>query len=173
MTPVVAVTDEHVARSVALDPIKATMLGLPGHDDELTDYSPDAHADRMRVIARTLDRLDRVATRSNGDRVLADLARERLQARRAVDDAEHLRRLSIIGSPLQAVRTVFELMPRATEDDWAVLTARLRAVPDSIASMRTALDRGLAEGVVAARRQAEACAIQARIYGGESDQEDR
>ena len=166
MTTVIDVTDDHVAQSIALDPILATVLGVPGHDDALTDYSPAAQDERIRLQSRTLAQLDRLEPISAHEHLVADLARERLTANRAVDEAEHLRRLSIIGSPLQAVRTVFELMPRNSDDDWGVLTRRLRAVPASIDSFREALDRGLAEGVLAARRQAEACATQALIYGG-------
>jgi uncharacterized protein (DUF885 family) len=169
MTTVIDVTDAHVAQAIALDPVLGTVLGVPGHDDELTDYSPSAQEQRWRLQDRTLTQLDRLAPTSAHDRLVADLARERLAAERAVDEAEHLRRLSIIGSPLQSVRTVFELMPRADDDDWAVLTRRLRALPASVDSMREALDRGLAEGVVAGRRQAEACATQALLYGGALD----
>lgn len=166
MTTVIDVTDEYVAQSLALDPVQATVLGVRGHDDELTDYSPSANDERIRLQDRTLARLDRLEPTSGQDRLVAALARERLTANRAVDEAEHLRRLSIIGSPLQAVRTVFELMPRSSDEDWHVLARRLRALPASIDSIREALDRGLAEGVVAPRRQAEACAAQASIYGG-------
>ncbi len=166
MTTAIDVTDEYVAQSITLDPVLATVLGVRGHDDELTDYSPAAHDERVRLQDRTLAQLERLEPTSAHDHLVAGLARERLTANRAVDEAEHLRRLSIIGSPLQAVRMVFELMPRSSDDDWHVLARRLRALPASIDSIREALDRGLAEGVVAARRQAEACAAQALIYGG-------
>ncbi|HSK90020.1 MAG TPA: DUF885 domain-containing protein [Euzebyales bacterium] len=166
MTTVVDVTDAYVRDSAALDPVEATFLGMPGEHVELTDYSPAGHAERVELQRRTLARLDRAPQESSSDRLLADLARERLTARQAVDEMEHLRRLSIIGSPLQAVRTVFELMPRSSVQDWDAMVQRLRAVPTSLRSFRAALDRGLAEGVVAARRQAEACALQASVYGG-------
>lgn len=166
MTTVIDVTDQYVAQFIALDPVLATVLGVRGHDDELTDYSPSAHDERVRLQDRTLAQLERLEPTSAHDRLVAGLARERLTANRAVDEAEHLRRLSIIGSPLQEVRMVFELMPRSSDDDWHMLARRLRALPASIDSIREALDRGLAEGVVAARRQAEACAAQALIYGG-------
>ena len=38
--------DEYVDLSARLDPYLATSLGVPGHDGEVTDYSPAATAER-------------------------------------------------------------------------------------------------------------------------------
>ena len=166
MSRVIELTDRHIDRAAALDPVAATFEGIGGHEDQLTDYSPSAQAERSALRRTTLAELDAAPMDTRRDQLVVDLARERFDAEQAVDDAEHLRRLSILGSPLQAVRTVFELMPRATADDWATLLQRLRQVPQSVASIHAALDAGRAAGLVAARRQALACAQQATIYGG-------
>ena len=44
MTAVRALADRYLERLLPLDPLLATMLGQPGYDDRLTDYSPDGEA---------------------------------------------------------------------------------------------------------------------------------
>ena len=34
-------SDQYIIDSAALDPVLASFWGIPGHDDEMTDYSPD------------------------------------------------------------------------------------------------------------------------------------
>ena len=130
------------------------------------DYAARSLTAHVEATRDTLDQLDRVPATTPNERLVADLARERLTAQQAVDETEHLRRLSIIGSPLQAIRTVFERMPRSTDDDGGVGVRRLGARPACVDSIRASLGHGIIEGIVAARRQAEACATQALVYGG-------
>ena len=54
-----------------------------------------------------------------------------------------------------------------SEDDWEIASRRLARVPDSVASLETALREGLARGLLAAQRQALGCAKQAATWGGE------
>src|SRR3954468_4736827 len=77
-TAVDAIADAHFDASVALDPIAATALGVPGHDAELTDYSPEGHASRARLRRRTLRALDGVQPADAVDRVTVAALRERL-----------------------------------------------------------------------------------------------
>ena len=42
----------------AADPIGATYVGIAGHDDQLTDLSPDGFAARAELDRRTLAELD-------------------------------------------------------------------------------------------------------------------
>ena len=96
---------------------------------------------------------------------------ERLQLSIELHEAgEELRALRIIGSPVQEVRSCFDLMAYDSEHDWEIAARRLARVPESIASLETALREGMARGLVAARRQALGCAQQAATWGGdESD----
>src|SRR5436309_6304034 len=47
-----AVCDRYVDDYAAADPVTATMQGIAGHDDRLTDYSPDGYARRGELAAR-------------------------------------------------------------------------------------------------------------------------
>jgi uncharacterized protein (DUF885 family) len=82
---------------------------------------------------------------------------------------EELRPLRVIGSPVSEIRLCFDLMPRETVDDWQAIAARVAGVPHALDGLRESLDEGIRRGVVAARRQAVACAQQADSWGGVTD----
>src|SRR4029079_18530019 len=80
---------------------------------------------------------------------------------------EDLRSLRIIGSPVQEIRQVVDLMAFDTDDDWDVARERMTRVPDAVAGYEATLREGMTRGVVSARRQALACAAQADAWGGD------
>ena len=53
-SPVYEIADRYVLAYAALDPIAATDAGIAGHEDELTDFSPDASAARDQLNRETL-----------------------------------------------------------------------------------------------------------------------
>ena len=167
-TPIADLADRYVTRAAALDPVAATFEGLPGHDDELTDYSPDGISERLAHDRATLHELDRTPATAEPDRVAAEVLRRYLDI--GVDVAiagEPLRAVRILGSPVSDVRMVFDLMPRETEADWDRIAARAAAVPQCLQSFQDALTEGAREGLPAARRQVVACARQADTWGGQ------
>ena len=54
---VFAISSDYMDRRAALDPVWATSLGIPGHDGQMTDYSPDG------VEARATEAVDRYRRR--------------------------------------------------------------------------------------------------------------
>jgi uncharacterized protein (DUF885 family) len=168
VSEVYAIADRYVMAYAALDPIEATDAGIAGHDDELTDFSPEANNARDQLDRDTLRALADAPVAGDRDRIAADVMRERLELAVALrETGEELRALRIIGSPVQSIRSCFDLMALASDDDWEVVARRMEAVPDSIASLEAALRAGIAGGTVAARRQALGCAEQAATWGGE------
>ncbi len=165
MSTLFEIADRHVAETAALDPIAATHLGIPGFDDQLTDYSPagvEARANLARQTCGELDRLEGVDAESVGAAVM----RERLETELAWHDLdEHLRPLAVIGSPVSNIRSVFDLMATETASDWEQIAQRMNSVPDALDSLRASLEAGRDAGTVAARRQALACAKQAATWG--------
>src|SRR5205807_10183382 len=113
------IADKYVDRLAALDPCTATVAGVPGHDHEMTDYSPAGIAERVEFSRQTLATLARAPQETDADRLAAGGMRDRLQRDIDFYDAhEDLRPLRIIGSPVQAVRQVFDLMPFDNDADW-------------------------------------------------------
>jgi uncharacterized protein (DUF885 family) len=172
MTEVFALADRYVDELCVLDPFAATYLGRPGHNDQVTDYSPDGVDARVDLDRRTLGAIDDARIENDADRVAAAVMRDRLDA-----DVEGYRagapwrQLSAFDSPLSFIRMAFDLSPRETDDDWERIATRMRRVPDALAGFTESLRYGLATGRIAARRQAVVCAEQAATLGGlDSDQ---
>jgi uncharacterized protein (DUF885 family) len=166
------IADRYCDQLGALDPCSATYAGIPGHDHEMTDYSPSGVARRVDLVRDTLAALAAAKQETDDDRLAASVMTERCSLDvEQYETRERLRDVRIIGSPIQSARQCFDLMRLETDDDWAVATERMTRVPDSLASIEESLRAGIDQGVVAARRQAIACAEQAATWGGESEVE--
>jgi uncharacterized protein (DUF885 family) len=165
-TAVDAIADAHLDAMAALDPVAATAMGVPGHDTELTDYSPAGHAARAALRRRTLAALDGAAPVDGIDRVTVAAMRERLGledelAAIGSDDRD----LNVLASPVQSLRSVYDLMPTETVDDWATVATRMAGTPEAIERYVESLRRGIVTGRTPARRQVLRCAEQAERYG--------
>ncbi len=161
-TPTDAVADAYVERLAALDPLTATELGLPGHDHELPDLSPDGIAAQTELHRETVRRLSHTPPVDDVDVVTHAAMRERLGLLIELAEAGELQReLNVIASPLQSVREVFDLMPTDTAEDWATIAARLAAVPAALEGYATSLRAARRAGHVAPLRQVRACLHQA------------
>jgi uncharacterized protein (DUF885 family) len=165
MSPVFRLSDEYLSGWAALDPVAAGMRGLSGAFGPATDYSPDGHAARAELIARTLGTLPGLAIGSDADRLAAVFLRERLEAQAAWHAAgEPLRELRSPIGRISSVRDSVDLLPRGGEEAWRDIAARLAAIPVMFASWQASLDEGLRLSLPAARRQALGAAAQAEQY---------
>ncbi len=157
-TAVDAVADAHFDAVVASSPIEATYLGVPGGETDLDDLSPDGYAHHAQIARDTLARLDAVEAVDDVDRVTVAAMRERLGLTLENHEAGYDRmELNVIASPLQGVRDVFDLMPTATEDDWAIIATRLTKVPTALEQWVTTLRQSTDRGLVTPRRQVSEC----------------
>src|SRR4051794_21886850 len=167
------IADGYVDALVALDPVLATSLGSPEGRDRWPDWSPDGAAAVTELRRRTLSELDAAEAAAGGrdrldvaERQCARLLRERLHAQLATSDAgEDLRALTTMFSPPQAVRQVFPLMPKATDEDWQVVAARLGRVPEALSTYHRSLADGRDRGIVAGPRQGQAVLAQLEAWG--------
>jgi uncharacterized protein (DUF885 family) len=142
------VADAYVDDLIALDPITGTYLGVKESSSRLPDTSPAGQEALAELQRATLARLDEAERRPGADtgieRRCARLLRERLTAELAVHEAqEGLRAVSNIHSPVHSIREVFTVTPAGTEEDWAAIAERLRAVPAALAGYRESLALGL------------------------------
>ncbi|MEU2656845.1 DUF885 domain-containing protein [Streptomyces sp. NPDC007325] len=142
------VADAFVDDLIALDPITGTHLGVRESAGRLPDFSPEGQEAVAELARRTLALLDEAertpGADSDAERRCARLLRERLTAELAVHDAdEGLCAVSNMRSPVHSVRIVFTVMPTETEDDWAAVAQRLRAVPAAFEGYRASLALGL------------------------------
>jgi uncharacterized protein (DUF885 family) len=162
--------DRLVEDYAASQPAVATYIGVPGHDDRWADLTPDgqaAHADLLRTALDAVRRADPVDRR---DEVARTAMLERIGAELSLYDAGWAQAaLNTIDSPLQAFRASFDLMPTATEQDWATIARRLAAVPAALEGWTTGLETAAGSGQVAAARQVRLCAQIARRWAGGPD----
>jgi uncharacterized protein (DUF885 family) len=136
-----------------LSPSGATFIGVPGHDDELDDLSPEGFAAQAELIRRTLAELDPIEPETEAENVAKDAMQERLGLELARLDAGDVAGVNVIASPLHGLRMVFDLMPRNGEEAIANISARLAAFPRALEQYRRTLLEETAKGNVNARVQ--------------------
>ncbi|MFI2371243.1 DUF885 domain-containing protein [Streptomyces sp. NPDC018833] len=142
------VADAYVDALVELDPIAGTYLGVKDSNGLLPDFSPAGQEEIADLARATLAELDAAemlpGADSEAERRCGRLLRERLTAELAVHEAdEGLRTVSNLRSPAHAVREVFTVTPTETDEDWAAVAERLRAVPRALEGYRASLALGL------------------------------
>jgi uncharacterized protein (DUF885 family) len=142
------VADAYVDALIELDPTIGTYLGIKESSGFLPDYSPAGQEGIAELARETLARLDDAeklpGAESDAERRCGRLLRERLTAELAVHEAdEGLRTVSNMRSPVHTVREVFTVTPMETDEDWAAIAQRLRAVPRALEGYRASLELGL------------------------------
>jgi uncharacterized protein (DUF885 family) len=146
-TPIDAIADSYLATLAELDPIDATVMGIAGHDHEITDLSPAGHEARADAARATLRALDGQSPVDAVDEVTVAALRERLGLQLELHDAgEILADLDVIASPAQSLRDVFDVMATDGPEAWSTIAQRLTALPAAgagyVESLRLAASRG-------------------------------
>ncbi|MBM7054621.1 MULTISPECIES: DUF885 domain-containing protein [Streptomyces] len=170
------VADAYVDALIELDPITGTFLGVPESSRRLPDFSPagqEVSADLIRATLRKLDAAERLpGADSDAERRCGRLLRERLTAELAVHEAEEgLRAVSNLSSPAHSITEVFTLTPTATDEDWAAVVERLRAVPAAYEGYRASLALGLERKLYGGPRATATFVGQLTQWGGEGEGE--
>jgi len=153
-TPIDTIAEAWVDTLAERIPTLATYIGRDEHNGRFGDYSPEG-AEALTADARTTkaaleaaEPVDAIDTVTKMDLVRElDLMIEQHEAK------THLRDLNVIASPAQDIRATFDLMPTATVEDWSTIAQRMKALPAAVEGYVETLRRGIAEGVVPARRQ--------------------
>ncbi len=161
-TAVDAVAEAWVDTELDLYPELRVYLGRPGREGEYADYSP---AGAEKAYAAAKDALAKIEAATAVDDVdvvtKLDLART-LQLEIDRHEAGFEKRdLNVIASAPQNLRDIFDLTPRSSEEDWANVAKRLRALPAAMDGYIETLRSGVASGTVPAIRQVREVIIQA------------
>ena len=169
-SPVYSLSDDYINSVAQLDPAAATYMGIAGHDHEMTDFSPAGHDARANNDRQTLAKLNALDTSANSDRLAAGVLRESLEISGEEYDAnEHLVSIRVIAGDVDAARSIFDLMPTDTAEQWSVIAERMSKVPQAFAGMRESWKLGLDRGVKAQRRQVLASSDQLATWAGRKD----
>ena len=166
-TEIDAIAESWVDELVVLAPTLGTYIGRSEVDGRMPDLSPEGAGAFAEAERRTLASLERAAPVDAVDEVTkADLAAELRLSLARHEAGEELRDLNVIASPPQDLRDVFDLMPRETEEHWAVVAQRTRSLPAALAGYRASLSEGARRGLAPAARQVAEVAPQARRVAG-------
>ncbi len=161
MSTVNEIAERHVTRFAELDPVTATALGLVGHDDEMTDLSPDGFASLDDLDRTTIAALRQASSTDHRSQVAKDGMLERLAVYTELySSGETERTLNVISSWPQSLRSVFDLMPTKGEQALHNIAARMAAVPQALDGLRQTYLRQAHRGHVAPQRQVAAVARQ-------------
>jgi uncharacterized protein (DUF885 family) len=153
-TAIDAVAERYLDTFASLDPCAATEMGILGHDDDVTDYSPGGVAARVEAARAALRELDETSPVDDVDRVTIAAMRERLGLQIELHDAGlDVGDLNVIASPLQSMRDVFDLMATDTDEDWALIGRRMSKVPGRVGGYADALRAAVSAGRAPAARQ--------------------
>ena len=167
-TPLDAVAEAHVDALAANDPLAATGIGLPGHDHELPDYSPEGIGHWADELRRTLRLIEETPRTDVVDEVTAAAMRERLGLElESIEASDHFAAVNNIDSPVQWLRDVFDLMPTRSDDDWSNIASRMAGMPRAVSGYIETLREGITRGIVPARRAVTDVAAQATDLAGE------
>ncbi|WAU81088.1 DUF885 domain-containing protein [Streptomyces sp. Qhu-G9] len=151
------VADTYVDELIALDPVTGTYLGVKESSSRLPDTSPAGQEALAHLARVTLTRLDEAERQPGADsdieRRCGRLLRERLTAELGVHEAEEgLRAVGNMHTAAHSVREVFTVTPADTDEDWAAIAERLRAVPTALDGYRESLSLGLERKLYAGPR---------------------
>lgn len=163
--PIYALSSEVVDEYARTFPDVATEVGIAGHDDRWTDFSPEGAESALHLFRGLRSRVEAVPPpQTDWDRLAIELAKTTLEE--SIDHfehADHLRDLNSMASVLQGIREVWDHMGRATADDWTNIIYRLERLPAAIDGYRSSLDEGRRRGMAVAERQVRAAVEQCRF----------
>jgi uncharacterized protein (DUF885 family) len=163
------IADRYVDELCVLFPPLATSLGVPGRDHEWGDgfglSGIEAGHDlavryRLELLAHVDDPNPR---QSLAARITLTWIEEQLAA---YESEDHFRDLRHMGSPFHQPRSIFEIMPSESAEQWDNITRRLETIDQPYDDYRDRLDEGRRRGVTVARRQVKSVVRQARDISG-------
>ena len=117
----------------------------------------------MSAAKSTLAQLDVASPVDDTDRVtITDLSAD-LRLDIELEEAGWAARdINVLASPAQGIREIYDLMPTASEDDWAIIARRLDRVGGALEGYAETLREGIANGNAPAVRQVREVLAQVR-----------
>lgn len=153
-TPISKILDSFMEEGIKLTPIGATMLGVPGLDDQLDDFSMVGQEKQADLARRTLSAIQAETPVNEFDRIARDVAVERLSSELKLSETLESNILfNLIASPVTRVRQVFEMMNKDNPETISNVVKRLNAIQGAFAGWKSSLEFAAEKGKVNSRRQ--------------------
>ncbi len=169
MTDVFRLSSDLVDALAEASPIRATFMGVPGHDDRWDDLSPEGDAARAALFARFSAAADALPAAQTDDERLATLVLRDFLALEQDALAHHdpAVDLNILASPPQLLTMALDSMDQSTASGAAAAERRRATAAEALQGYQRTLLAGLARGQRVARRQVETVVGQAEAVAAE------
>ena len=163
-TEISTILDHFMEEGIKLTPIGATLLGVPGFDDQIDDFSMVGHNKREELTRKTLEALKGATPANDFDRIARDVANERLSSELRLSESHEARVLfNLISSPVTSIRQVFEMMNKSEENRGNV-TRRMAAIGNALEGWKSTLEYVAGLGKTNSKRQVLATAKQLETF---------
>ena len=159
------ISDVFIDEAAALSPMDCTYLGNGVNQDKLDDFSI-AGAETIANLARqTLKKLAVMHPIDEIDRIAKTVMIERLESQLALHDSQEGFVLwNVLTSPPSNIRSIFELMPKNSSQDFENIASRLRAVETAHAQWLETISTVAKAGKTTAQRQVRGVIEQLENY---------
>ena len=134
-SPIFEISDVYIDQEAALSPMGCTYLGNGLNQDKLDDFSIAAAEVSANLTRETLKKLSAMEPIDEIDRIAKAVMTERLESGLALHDSQEGFVLwNVLTSPPSNVRSIFELMPKNSDQDFDNIAKRLAAVDAAYSS---------------------------------------
>ena len=164
-SPIFEISDVYIDQSAALSPMSCTYLGNGIDQDKLDNFSLESAEREAQLTRDTLAKLAAMQPIDEIDRIAKAVMVERLESGLALHDSQESFVLwNVLTSPPSNVRSIFELMPKNTDQDFDNIAKRLADVGNSYKSFCDAIMAVAKNGKTTAKRQVEGVIAQLESY---------
>ena len=155
-SPIFELSDQYVDALLAISPNEATYMGIKANQDKWDDLSPAGYEKRAELNRSTLKSLMALTPIDEIDRIAQKVMQERLETSLALHDSgEKFSVWSVLVSPVSEMRSIFEIAPHESDEDFSNITSRLSKLGDAFDSWVETIEATSAKGKYVARRQVE------------------
>lgn len=158
-------SDSYIDQSAAMSPMSCTYLGKDVDQDKLDDLSIAGMAKAATLTREVLKKLHGLTPIDEIDRIAKTVMEERLSSSLALHDSleEHVL-WNVLTSPPSNIRSIFELMPKKNEKDFANIALRLVAVETAHKQWISTISEVAKSGKTTAQRQVRGVIAQLESY---------
>jgi uncharacterized protein (DUF885 family) len=157
------IANRWVETLIELSPDFATYAGKKVGEDKLDDTTPEAAEHYNELAKKLLAEVKAAPVRDAVDQVTKDAMISTTQLGIEIHESGLGHRdLNPIASPAQGIRDIFDLSPTATEENWANLAKRMKAVEGAVDGYIRTLQLGIDAKDTPAKRQIALALTQAK-----------
>ena len=170
MARVFEIADGFIDTVAKHHPLSATHMGISGFDHMMPNYAPEsAEAFNSDVLAARKEMESAIPT-NEAERMCRDTFIDHVSISiEQHESREDLRDMNVLFSPVQSVRSIFDLMQRDSIEAWENIASRMEKIDESLAGYRRTLNVGRSEGLVTSVRQVVGTAKQCEVWSGQGE----